>query len=295
MQQNVLQKQQLIQITATASVVVAVILIVVKMIASVLTDSVSLMASLIDSLMDSAASLINFFAIRYALTPADEEHRYGHGKAEALAGIGQAAFIAFSALFLMVHAVDRIVHPQPLRATSIGVGVMVFSFFTTLALVWLQRHTVKKTGSTAIAADALHYLSDVLVNASIIAALLLSAAGWQNLDAYLGLFIAIYIIYNAWQIAHGASQQLLDREIDDDKRDEIMSIITRCPGVQNIHDLRTRRSGQQWFVQVHIEVDRELPLWRAHDIAEHVEAAVMATFPHAEVIVHEDPTPLAAG
>lgn len=283
-------QQQLIKLAATASVVTAVILIVVKMIASIMTDSVSLMASLIDSLMDSAASLINFFAIRYALTPADDEHRFGHGKAEALAGIGQAAFIALSALFLMVHAVDRIVHPQAIKATTVGVVVMVFSLIATIALVWLQRYTVKRTGSTAIAADALHYLGDILVAVSIIAALLLSAAGWQNLDAYLGIVIAVYIIWSAWQIAHTASQQLLDREIDDDKRADIEALINRCDGVLNVHDLRTRQSGQQWFIQVHVEVDRDLPLWRAHEIAEAIENTIMARYPFADVIVHQDPS-----
>jgi ferrous-iron efflux pump FieF len=260
------------------------------MIASVMTDSVSLMASLIDSLMDSAASLINFFAIRYALTPADDEHRFGHGKAEALAGIGQAAFIVFSALFLMVHAVNRVLNPQPIHATNIGIAVMVFSLVATIALVWLQRYTVKRTGSTAIAADALHYLSDVLVNASIIAALLLSASGWINVDAYFGLFISIYIVWSAWEIAHSASQQLLDREIDDDKRDAIYQIIVACDGVRNVHDLRTRQSGHQWFVQVHVEVDRELPLWRAHDIAEAIETAITTKYPQTDVIVHQDPS-----
>lgn len=286
------ENARLLRITSTASVVAAVVLIGVKGAAWFMTDSVALLASLIDSTMDSAASLINLFAIRYALAPADEEHRFGHGKAEALAGLGQSAFIAGSAAFLMLHAVDRIFHPAPVSDTGVGIAVMLFSIGVTAALVVLQRITIRKTGSTAIKADSLHYIGDLLVNASIIVALLAAAAGYDTVDAWFGIGIAFYILWNAWEISKDAFSHLLDREVSDEVRADIIALIDSREGVTGWHDLRTRQSGQQMFVQMHLELPRDMPLWRAHEIAEDVEMAIIGRYPHCDVIVHEDPAPM---
>lgn len=280
-----------LHIASNASVAVALVLIGLKAWAWVVSDSVALMASLIDSVMDSAASLINLIAIRYALTPADDEHRFGHGKAEALAGLGQAAFICGSAVFLFLHAVDRIIHPVPLTDTGIGIAVMLVSIAATAALVVIQRIAISRTGSTAIKADSLHYVGDLLVNASIIVALLAAGAGYFSVDPWFGIAIAFYIVWNAWQIAREAFAHLLDREVSDDVRREILRLVEAKPGVTGVHDLRTRLSGQQMFVQMHLEIGRDTPLWRAHEIAEDVELSILARYPNCDVIVHEDPTP----
>jgi len=286
------QNARLLRLTTTASVATAVLLILVKAGAWVLTDSVALMASLVDSMMDSAASLINLLAIRYALVPADEEHRFGHGKAEALAGLGQAMFIAGSSVFLVLEAVDRLVHPVPLTDTTTGIAVMAFSIAVTLALVALQRHTIRLTGSTAIRADSLHYISDLTVNFSIILALLAASAGYGSLDAWAGLAIAAYILYSAWHIAQDAFHHLLDREVDGAVRETILALAHEPEDVRGVHDLRTRQSGQQMFVQIHLEMNRDLPLWQAHRAAEWVETAVRARFPGSDVIAHQDPWPM---
>ncbi len=214
---------RLLRLATHASVATAGILITGKLVAWLMTGSVSLLASLIDSMMDAAASLINLFAVRYALMPADREHRFGHGKAESLAGLAQTTFIAGSALFLILQAFDRLLHPRPLADVAVGVGIMVFAIIATLALLLVQRHVVKVTGSTAIKADALHYKTDLLTNASIIAALLLTGYGWPGSDALFALGIALYILYSAWHIGNEAFQLLMDRELPDEQRLRIRS------------------------------------------------------------------------
>lgn len=281
-----------LRLASTASVVTALLLIGLKAWAWWVSDSVALMASLIDSVMDSASSIINFIAIRYALMPADEEHRFGHGKAEALSGLGQAAFIAGSAVFLLMHATERLFNPAPVTDTSIGIAVMVISIAATAVLVLIQRIAIRKTGSTAVKADSLHYVGDLLVNASIIVALVLATAGYYSADAWFGIAIAFYIAWNAWEILKEAFNHLLDREVSEDVRAEILRLVESRPGVTGVHDLRTRLSGQHMFVQLHLEIARDTPLWRAHEIAEDVELAILTHYPHSEVIVHQDPTPL---
>lgn len=285
-------KARWLRLASNASVLVALMLIGLKAWAWVASDSVALMASLIDSVMDSAASLINLLAIRYALVPADDEHRFGHGKAEALAGLGQAAFICGSAAFLMLHAFERILNPVPLTDTGLGIAVMLVSIAATAVLVVIQRIAIRKTGSTAIKADSLHYVGDLLVNASIIVALLAAAAGYDRVDPWFGVVIAVYIVWNAWEIAREAFAHLLDREVGDEVRAEILRLVESKPGVTGVHDLRTRLSGHQMFVQLHLEIGRDTPLWRAHEIAEDVELSILARFPNADVIVHEDPSPM---
>lgn len=283
-----------LRLASTASVATALLLIGLKGFAWFMSDSVSLLASLIDSVMDSAASLINLLAIRYALMPADKEHRFGHGKAEALAGLAQAAFICGSAVFLMLHAVERIFNPVVLKATGLGIAVMLFSIVATAVLVVLQRIAIRKTGSTAIRADSLHYVGDLLVNASIILALIVASSGWVTVDSWLGIGIAFYIVYSAWQIVAASLVQLLDREVSDEVRAEILAMVRVRPGVTGVHDLRTRLSGPQMFVQLHLEIARDMPLWRAHEVAEDVEEVIRAHYPHCDVIVHQDPFPAVA-
>lgn len=281
---------RLLKLATGASVATACLLIVVKLVAFVLTDSVSILSTLIDSMLDAAASLVTLIAVRHALVPADREHRFGHGKAEPLAAMGQAAFIAGSAVFLVIEAGQRFFSPRPIANNEIGIAVMVFSILATLALVALQRHVIRRTGSLAISADQLHYTGDVLVNGAVIIALILTAEfNWHFIDPIFGICIAAYILYNAWQIASGALDMLMDKELPEEERSRIGAVILGHEGVLGMHDLRTRASGPQIFIQCHIELAAGLSLLQAHDIADNVEDELRQTFPGAEVIVHQDP------
>ncbi|MEQ8356452.1 MAG: cation diffusion facilitator family transporter [Kiloniellaceae bacterium] len=281
---------KLLRLATVASVATAGVLIVVKLAAFLLTDSVSILSTLIDSLLDAAASAVNFVAVRHALVPADREHRFGHGKAEPLAAVGQAIFITGSAVLLLIAASQRFFSPRPLTNSDVGIGVMVFSIVATLALVTLQRHVVRRTGSLAISADQLHYTGDLLVNGAVILALVLTAElGWRFVDPIFGIGIALFILYNAWQIAAGAFDMLMDRELPEEERGRIRETILGHDGVLGLHDLRTRASGPQIFVQCHIELDPGLSLLTAHAISDAVENELRQAFPGAEVIIHQDP------
>jgi len=280
---------RLMRLATYASISVALTLIVAKLIAWGISDSVSLLATLIDSTLDALASLINLLAVRHALSPADREHRFGHGKAEALAGLGQAAFIAGSAGFLLLEAVRRIIDPVPLQSYGVGVGVMLFSIAATLGLLAFQRHVINKTGSVAISADSLHYRTDLLVNGSVIAALWLSAVGWSGFDALFAIGIALYILHSAWGIVRQAFDHLMDRELPDSEREQIKATALAHDKVRGMHDLRSRRSGMDTFIQLHLELDDELRLLEAHEISDEVEASLQAAYPTAEIIIHIDP------
>lgn len=281
--------EKLLRWATYASVFTASCLIVIKIFAWWLTDSVSMLASLVDSLMDAAASLINLFAVAHALVPADHEHRFGHGKVESLAGLGQAVFIFISALFLLYNAYDRLQHPQELMALGWGTAVTLVSIALTVLLLLFQSYVVKRTQSLAVKADALHYRSDLATNAVILLALLFSYYGFQRVDPLFAIVIAFYILYSAWCIAHDSAQILLDRELPDAMRARIIDVTEAIAEVKSIHDLRTRRSGLTHFIQLHIDLDASLTLQQAHRIADEVEAAIIAAIPNADVIIHQDP------
>ena len=285
---------RLMRLATYASVLVASVLILAKLMAWLATDSVSMLSTLLDSVLDVAASLVNLFAVRHALTPADREHRFGHGKAEPLAALGQSAFVAGSAVLLIVEVVRRFWRPQALENGEIGILVMMGSIAVTAVLVLFQRHVVRKTGSLAISADRLHYLGDVLVNSAVIVALALTELlGWKWLDPAFGALIAAYILYTAWSIARSSFDMLMDRELPEEERQRIRSIATAHPQVRALHELRTRASGPSIFIQFHLEMAGEMSLYEAHRIADQVENQILAAYPGAEVIIHEDPSGVA--
>ncbi|QFU77736.1 cation diffusion facilitator family transporter [Halioglobus maricola] len=272
-----------------ASVSVATCLIGAKLLAWSLSGSVSLLATLVDSGLDALASLINLFAVHHALSPADEEHRFGHGKAEALAGLGQASLILASGCFLLYEAVGRLLAPEPIAAVAAGMWVMVLSIGLTLALLRFQRHVIARTGSTAIQADALHYRTDLLVNGSVLLALVLATWGWVGFDALFALAIGAYILYSAWDILRRAADHLMDRELPDEDRAKIEALVAQHPAIHGFHDLRTRSSGTASFIQLHIELEDELSLLQAHQISVEIEQIIEQAFPGAEVLIHLDP------
>ena len=281
---------RLMRLATYASVSVALVLIAVKLVAWILTDSVSLLSTLIDSVLDALASLVNLVAVRHALTPADQEHRFGHGKAEPLAALGQAAFITGSALFLVFEAGHRLFDPRDVVHGEIGIAVMIFSIVATFILTRFQLYVVKRTGSLAISADSLHYLGDLLVNCAVIVALLLAwKLGWRWADPVFAVAIAGYIVFTAYKIAKEALNMLMDRELPDSDREQIVAIVRAHPEVLSLHDLRTRSSGPIQFIQLHLEMDGEMSLFEAHEVADAVELELRAAFPSAEIMIHQDP------
>lgn len=273
-----------------ASLAVAAVLIAAKLVVWISTDSVALLSSLVDSFVDAAASLVNFFAVRQAIVPADREHRFGHGKAEPLAALGQSAFLIGSAILLMFEAVRRLVSPAPVEGAAAGIAVMVFAIAVTLGLVAYQRHVIRHTGSIAVGADELHYRSDLILNLGVIATLMLgSTLHLPILDPLFGGAVGLWIIYGAVRIARLSLVQLMDREMPDTERARIRAIAESHPEVTAVHDIRTRIAGPTTFIQLHIEMDGGMNLLRAHEISDAVEAQIQAAFPQAEILIHEDP------
>lgn len=280
---------RLLRLATRASVAVASILIITKAIAWWLSGSISMLAGLTDSLLDGVTSFLNLLAVHYALRPADDDHRYGHGKAESLAGMAQAVFIAVSAVLIAVQAFDRLKHPEPVGAPWISIGVIVFSLVMTVGLLILQHRVVKATGSNAVRADSLHYRSDLMLNGSILVALAFAAVGFPQLDAWFGLGIAMYILWSALLIARESFAVLMDQELPTDVSENMLALACAVPGVLGAHDLRTRISGNIWFVQLHLELPGQLSLLEAHTLSDQVADAIKNVYPHAEVLVHADP------
>src|SRR5262252_6451077 len=273
-----------------ASVAVAAILIAAKFVAWLETGSVALLSSLVDSLLDAAASLVNLFAVRHAMSPADREHRFGHGKAEPLAVLGQSAFIIGSAMLLFAEAIRRLIRPVPVENAPAGIAVAILSIGVTVGLVLYQRYVVRRTGSIAVSADELHYRSDVVLNLGVIVALMLASSLDQPLlDPLFGGGIGIWIVYSAVRLVRLSLFQLMDHELPDDEREKIRAIAQSHPDVAAAHDLRTRVAGPTAFIQIHIEMDGSLSLVRAHEISDEVEAKLRAAYPSAEIMIHQDP------
>ena len=262
---------RLVSRAAIAATAMASALLLIKIFAWWYTGSVSILAALVDSLVDIAASLTNLLVVRYSLQPADEEHTFGHGKAESL--------------------IDGTVwQDDELQAAGVGVVVTLIALVSTLALVTFQRWVVRKTQSQAVRADMLHYQSDVMMNGAILVALGLSWYGWHRADALFALGIGIYILYSALRMGYEAVQSLLDRALPDEERQDIITIVTAWPGIRGAHDLRTRQSGPTRFIQIHLEMEDNLPLVQAHVIADQVEQAILRRFPGSDVIIHQDPS-----
>jgi ferrous-iron efflux pump FieF len=280
---------RLLRLATRASVAVASILIVAKAIAWWLSGSVSMLAGLTDSALDGVTSLLNLLAVHYALRPADEDHRYGHGKAESLSGMAQALFIGGSAVLIAYQAFERLQHPEPVGAPWISIGVIIFSLVLTLALLMLQHRVIRETGSNAVRADSLHYRSDMMLNGSILVALVLAGFGWHQVDPWFGLGIAVYILWSAIQIARESFAVLMDEELPPDVSQHMLELACSVPGVLGAHDLRTRISGSHWFVQLHLELPGELTLSVAHGISDQAADAIQTAYPRAEVLVHADP------
>ena len=273
-----------------ASISVAVTLVTVKAAAWLATDSVAMLSSLIDSLTDVGASLVLLLAVHQAVQPADREHRFGHGKAEALASLAQTAFIGGSGFFLLLEAVSRLISPLPIQHPVLGVVVMGISIALTLALIVYERRVARRSGSLAIKADAFHFQADLMSNIAVVVALILATSfDWHYADPLAALGIVIYMVRGAIGIARQALDDLMDHELPEADRQKIREIALAVPGVLSVHDLRTRRSGPDQFIQIHLELPKTLVLTEAHEISDQVMYNVETAFPNSEVLIHQDP------
>ena len=281
---------RLVRLTALLAICVAVIMVAMKGFAWFVTGSVALLGAFLDAIMDLSLSVMNFFIIRHAQTPADREHRFGHGKAEALAALAQASFLSLLAAYLIYESALALSDPEPIDESLVGIGIILVSIVLTLGLVFVQKRVAKATQSVAIEADSAHYEADLYMNLAIIVTLVLSGQfGLPHIDPLLGLVVAGLMANSARQVFISAGNQLMDRELDETQRAEIKHIILSHPLVRGLHDLRTRRAGTNIFIQCHIELDGDISLNQAHRISDSVEAQVMAAFPTAEVMIHQDP------
>ena len=278
---------------AAASLSLATLLALLKLAAAVATGSLAILSSLIDSLADIVASAITFVAVQISQQPPDRGHRFGHGKAESLSAMAQAALVAGSAIFVLIDAARRLGDPRAVESTSLGIAVMSFAIVATLLLVWFQRHVVRRTGSQAINADSVHYRADLLTNLSIIASLMVTQRfGWVWLDPLMGAAVALYLGWHAYGIGRDAVKVLMDHELPADTRQRIKEIVLAHPEVRGLHDLRTREAGATQFIELHIEIDGAMSVAAAHDVTDAIEAELFAAFPTAEVILHQEPAGL---
>lgn len=279
----------LVKRAGQAAIIAASLLIIVKLIAWIMTGSSSILAALTDSLMDVTASIINLFAIKIALQPADEDHRFGHGKAESLAGLAQAAFISGSSVFLMFNGISAVINGNEITSSNIGVAVMLFSVLVTVALVLFQGYVVKKTNSMAIKADSLHYRTDIVMNGAVLFAIILAGYGWGWADGVFAIAVSLYILHGAWEIGVQSVDALMDKQLPKEDEELIIKLAYKTEGVLGVHDLRTRYSGYVKFIQLHLELDDEQTLLDAHEKADELDFALQEEFPGADILIHLDP------
>ena len=284
------EKNRLLKLATYASVATASVLIAAKLIVWFMTGSMSLLATLLDSTMDILASLITLFAVRIAIAPADDNHHFGHGKAEQLAVLAQSAFIGGSAVVLILNTLDRITGDDVIvENESVGIAVMIFSLIATVALLAVQRYVIKKTDSPAIKSDSLHYQIDLLTNLAVLVALIGSSFGYVQMDNILALLIGAYMLFSVRTLAWEAIQQLMDRALPEEDLQEIERRALSVDGVLGIHNIRTRVSGSIPFIEMHLDLQADITLDCAHELGAKAKRQVLEYLPDADVMFHLDP------
>ena len=268
----------------------ALILVVIKLYAWIVTDSSAMLASTTDSILDLFASVMSIIILRFALAPPDKEHSFGHGKAESLAGLVQASFVLGSAIILIFSGVSRVINPQIIVRSEVAIWATVISIVLTLILVGFQRFVIKRTGSVIISGDALHYQSDLLLNIGVLAAIFLSQGIWIEADGVFTIAVALFLVFGAGQIIVQSVAQLMDHELSDEELAQISAIVLANKRALGIHDLRTRQSGAQRFIQFHLELNDELSLFDAHSIGDEIEEEICKVLSPCEVFIHHDPS-----
>ncbi|SJN42786.1 cation diffusion facilitator family transporter [Pseudoalteromonas sp. JB197] len=279
-----------VKTSSLVTMVMVSLMIAAKTWAWLASGSASMLGSLTDSLMDITATAMSFLVLGYALRPADDDHRFGHGKAEALAGLGQAAFIAGSGCLLAFHSIERLFNPLELTHSLLGVWVSIFAIACTLVIVFVQNKVVKHTESIAIKADSVHYKGDLILNAAVLLAILLSYYGVLYADPIFAVGVAGYLLYNSWDIARDSADHLMDKELPDEEKQRILDVSKSHIEVRGVHGVRTRQGGKIKFIQLHLELDDHLSLIRAHNVADEVEAMITKEFEsEVDILIHLDP------
>ena len=275
---------------ALASITMAVFLVVIKSYAAWKTGSVAMLGSLADTALDLVASIVTLVGVRMAAMPADGDHRFGHGKAEALAALTQVVLISISALAIAWRAIDRLTSKAQTTGFELGMSVSMLAIAATFGLLAYQRHVIKRTGSVAIQTDHVHYQSDLLLNLAVIAALALDQLfGWRLADPLFGIVIALWLIHGAWRAASRSIDQLMDKEWKPEKRAAFLAAAAEYPELAGLHDCRTRTSGAYDFVQFHVWVPGDWTVEAAHERMDKVEEALQSRFPGTEILIHLDP------
>jgi len=284
-----------VRLAAIFSTSVALLLVVMKLYAWLVTDSSAMLASTTDSILDLFASLMNIVILRFALAPADKEHTFGHGKAESLAGLVQASFVAGSAIILIFSGIYRLINPQVIVKSEVAIWVTLIAIALTLVLVLFQRYVIKKTGSIIISGDALHYQSDLLLNFGVLGAIILSQGILLEADGIFTITVALYLFFGAGKIMVQSIAQLMDRELTDEELSQIKKITLAHNKAIGIHDLRTRQAGVKRFIQFHLELSDELSLYEAHQIGDEIETEICKALSPCEVFIHHDPSSVVKG
>jgi ferrous-iron efflux pump FieF len=275
---------------AIASVTMALFLLALKIFAAAETGSVALLGSLADTGFDVLASLLTLFSVRYAARPADDDHRFGHGKAEALSALVQVMLVIVSASLIGWRAIVRLGNGETTAHPEYGIGVSMIAIAATLVLLAYQSYVIKKTGSVAIHADHVHYQSDLLLNGAVIIAIALdSFLKVRGADAMFGIAIAFWLLWGAWRASQLALDQLLDKEWPKEKRDRFLEVAARHPESKGIHDVRTRTSGMHDFVQFHLWFNPAMTLGQVHKVMDEIEDELGSEFPGVEVMIHPEP------
>ena len=273
-----------------ASIAVATLLLLAKLAAWWSTESLAMLSSLTDSTFDLIASVINMFAVRYSLKPADDDHRFGHSAIEDLAGLAQFIFIGASMLLIILQAVERLYNPHPIGNETLGIGVSVFAIICTTLLVIFQTYVTKKSGSLVIATDRMHYIGDVLFNVAVLVAIALSTSfGFLWADPAMAILIALLVLWNTLPLGLRAYNNLMDHEMPDAEKQKVRDIVNAMPEIWGVHWFKTRYSGTKAFIQMHIDIDASVSFRTAHDITDRLEHKLLEAFPQAEIIIHPDP------
>lgn len=284
-QNNLLKKS-----AAFASVSLAILLALIKFYAFIRTDSLAIFSSFVDSVTDLFASLVSFVAVYFSTKPATTNHRYGYGKTEALSALLQAVFVGVSGVFVISDGIKRLIHPVDVLQTAFGVWIMLFSIFATILLVIYQTYVANKTQSLAIKADRAHYTVDFLTNSAVVISLLLvHFFGFVYFDVIAALFISFYLLYNAYGLAKEAVEMITDKELPGEFRKNIEKIIKNCKGVYGMHDFRSRNLGDIYYFELHLEMDGEISLLKAHELSSIVERKILDAYPNSQVLIHQDP------
>lgn len=285
-----MSNNKLIKFTSMTSIFIMSLLIIVKFIAYAKTDSLAILSSLIDSALDGTMSLINYFAIMVALRPKDDQYRFGYNAIEDIVGLVQASFIFGSATFMIIHSITRLIDPKPLMNNNFGISITLISIFVTGMVYGLQLYTIKKTKSIIIRVDAMHYQMDIMINIGLLLSLILiTKTGALYIDPIVSILISVYMLCSSFSFGKVAFGNLMSKELSDDIKNKIIDIISRYNEIKGYHNLKTRQSGNMKFIQMHIELDKNMSFMEAHDISHKLEEDIEKDIQDCEIVIHKDP------